>query len=56
MVAIKIESLYRGFNDVTNPSGIYYQSWSNGVATVNTGPTGLENFGSPTFPSIELLH
>ncbi|KAH7925543.1 glycoside hydrolase family 5 protein [Leucogyrophana mollusca] len=33
-----------GFNEVTSPSGDYYQSWSNGVPTVNTGATGLENF------------
>ncbi|CCM05720.1 uncharacterized protein FIBRA_07952 [Fibroporia radiculosa] len=33
-----------GFNDVTTPSGDYYQLWTNGTATVNYGPTGLENF------------
>ncbi|KAH9931143.1 CEL4a mannanase [Epithele typhae] len=33
-----------GFNDVTSANGIYYQLWSNGKATVNTGSTGLENF------------
>ncbi|KAL4243514.1 glycosyl hydrolase 5 (cellulase A) family protein [Abortiporus biennis] len=33
-----------GFNEVISPNGIYYQSWSNGVPTINTGPTGLENF------------
>ncbi|KAJ7594137.1 CEL4a mannanase [Mycena floridula] len=33
-----------GFNDVTSPNGIYYQSWSGGKATVNTGATGLGNF------------
>jgi mannan endo-1,4-beta-mannosidase len=37
--------LYRGFNEVTSPNGIYYQSWSNGVPTINTGATGLANFG-----------
>ncbi|KAL4254228.1 glycosyl hydrolase 5 (cellulase A) family protein [Abortiporus biennis] len=33
-----------GFNEVTSPNGDYYQSWSNGVPTVNTGATGLQNF------------
>ncbi|KAH7912404.1 glycoside hydrolase family 5 protein [Hygrophoropsis aurantiaca] len=33
-----------GFNEVTSASGDYYQLWSNGVPTVNTGSTGLENF------------
>ncbi|KAI0630191.1 mannanase [Trametes polyzona] len=33
-----------GFNDVTSPNGIYHQLWQNGKATVNTGPTGLQNF------------
>ncbi|KIJ67924.1 glycoside hydrolase family 5 protein [Hydnomerulius pinastri MD-312] len=33
-----------GFNEVTSPNGIYYQSWSNGVPTINTGATGLQNF------------
>ncbi|PSR73346.1 hypothetical protein PHLCEN_2v10811 [Hermanssonia centrifuga] len=33
-----------GFNDVTSPSGDYYQLWSNGQPTINTGSTGLENF------------
>ncbi|OSD06691.1 glycoside hydrolase family 5 protein [Trametes coccinea BRFM310] len=33
-----------GFNDVTTPNGIYYQLWQNGTATVNAGPTGLQNF------------
>ncbi|KAK7692610.1 hypothetical protein QCA50_004242 [Cerrena zonata] len=33
-----------GFNDVTTPNGIYYQSWANGKATINTGATGLQNF------------
>ena len=35
-----------GFNEETTPSGIYYQLWTNGVPTVNTGATGLENFGA----------
>lgn len=35
-----------GFNDVTSPSGDYYQLWTNGIATVNTGATGLQNFGT----------
>ncbi|THU93622.1 mannanase [Dendrothele bispora CBS 962.96] len=34
----------RGFNEVTSPNGIYYQSWSGGKPTVNTGSTGLQNF------------
>ncbi|KAK0463815.1 mannanase [Desarmillaria tabescens] len=33
-----------GFNEVTTPNGIYYQSWSGSTPTVNTGPTGLQNF------------
>ncbi|PPQ83023.1 hypothetical protein CVT25_005263 [Psilocybe cyanescens] len=33
-----------GFNEVTSPSGIYYQSWSGSTPTVNTGSTGLGNF------------
>jgi mannan endo-1,4-beta-mannosidase len=33
-----------GFNDVTSPSGTYYQLWSNGVATLNTGSNGLGKF------------
>ncbi|KZT10635.1 glycoside hydrolase family 5 protein [Laetiporus sulphureus 93-53] len=33
-----------GFNDVTSPSGDYYQLWTNGVPTINYGATGLENF------------
>jgi mannan endo-1,4-beta-mannosidase len=36
-----------GFNEIdATPYGgeIYYQSWSNGVPTVNTGATGLQNF------------
>ncbi|KAI0076120.1 mannanase [Panus rudis PR-1116 ss-1] len=33
-----------GFNEVTSPNGIYYQSWSNGKPTINTGATGLQNF------------
>jgi mannan endo-1,4-beta-mannosidase len=34
----------RGFNEVTSPSGIYYQSWSGSTPTINTGATGLQNF------------
>ncbi|KAF2497809.1 glycoside hydrolase family 5 protein [Lophium mytilinum] len=30
-----------GFNDVTSPSGIYYQSWSGQIGTVNYGSNGL---------------
>ncbi|KAG8864506.1 hypothetical protein FRB96_005009 [Tulasnella sp. 330] len=35
-----------GFNDVVGiPTwGVYYQSWSNGVATFNSGTTGIANF------------
>jgi len=34
-----------GFNDVTAPtSTAYYQLWTNGTPTVNTGSTGLGNF------------
>ncbi|KAH9951516.1 endo-beta-mannanase [Amylocystis lapponica] len=33
-----------GFNDVTAASGDYYQLWTDGVATINYGATGLENF------------
>ncbi|KAH9479822.1 putative mannan endo-1,4-beta-mannosidase A [Psilocybe cubensis] len=33
-----------GFNEVTSPNGIYYQSWSGSTPTVNTGSTGLANF------------
>ncbi|TFY63162.1 hypothetical protein EVJ58_g3416 [Rhodofomes roseus] len=33
-----------GFNDVTTPSGDYYQLWTNGTPTINYGSTGLENF------------
>ncbi|PBK88327.1 mannanase [Armillaria gallica] len=33
-----------GFNEVTSPNGIYYQSWSGSTPTVNFGPTGLQNF------------
>ncbi|KAJ8696117.1 hypothetical protein PTI98_006010 [Pleurotus ostreatus] len=37
-----------GFNDQTDPTywGPYYQLWTDGVPTINTGPTGLENFGN----------
>jgi len=33
-----------GFNDVTSPSGTYYQLWANGVGTINTGANGLGKF------------
>ncbi|KAF5317317.1 hypothetical protein D9611_003784 [Ephemerocybe angulata] len=33
-----------GFNEVTSPSGNYYQSWSGSTPTVNTGASGLQNF------------
>ncbi|KAI9567337.1 glycoside hydrolase family 5 protein [Boletus coccyginus] len=33
-----------GFNEVTTPSGDYYQLWNGCTPTINYGPTGLENF------------
>ncbi|KZP21672.1 glycoside hydrolase family 5 protein [Athelia psychrophila] len=33
-----------GFNEVTAASGDYYQLWTSGVPTINTGATGLGNF------------
>ncbi|KAG8939384.1 hypothetical protein FRC03_006335, partial [Tulasnella sp. 419] len=33
-----------GFNEVTSPSGTYYQSWSGSTATINTGSNGLAKF------------
>ncbi|EJD41187.1 CEL4b mannanase [Auricularia subglabra TFB-10046 SS5] len=33
-----------GFNEVTSPSGTYYQIWNNGVPSLNTGSTGLAKF------------
>ncbi|KEP46730.1 glycoside hydrolase family 5 protein, partial [Rhizoctonia solani 123E] len=33
-----------GFNDVTSPSGTYYQLWSGATGTVNTGADGLAKF------------
>lgn len=38
----------RGFNDVTTPQeyGAYYQLWTNGVATFNTGAYGISRFDS----------
>ncbi len=38
------ERVLRGFNEVTSPNGIYYQSWSGSTPTINTGATGLQNF------------
>jgi len=35
----------RGFNEVTSPSGTYYQSWSGSTPTINTGSNGLAKFG-----------
>ncbi|KAG6919061.1 hypothetical protein DXG01_009314 [Tephrocybe rancida] len=35
-----------GFNEVTSPNGNYYQSWSGSTPTINTGSTGLQNFGN----------
>ncbi|KAG8761311.1 hypothetical protein FRC12_009425 [Ceratobasidium sp. 428] len=33
-----------GFNDVTSPSGTYYQLWNGKTATLNTGASGLGKF------------
>ncbi|QRW08112.1 Cellulase (glycosyl hydrolase family 5 protein) [Ceratobasidium sp. AG-Ba] len=33
-----------GFNDVTIPSGTYYQLWDGKTATLNTGENGLAKF------------
>ncbi|KAG9126324.1 hypothetical protein FRC07_003891 [Ceratobasidium sp. 392] len=33
-----------GFNDVTSPSGTYYQLWNGKTATLNTGSNGLAKF------------
>ncbi|KAJ1304402.1 hypothetical protein OPQ81_005551 [Rhizoctonia solani] len=33
-----------GFNDVTSPSGTYYQIWNGKTATLNTGADGLGRF------------
>ncbi|KAF8608734.1 glycoside hydrolase [Ceratobasidium sp. AG-I] len=33
-----------GFNDVTSPSGTYYNLWSGSTVTLNTGSTGLGKF------------
>ncbi|QRV79394.1 Cellulase (glycosyl hydrolase family 5 protein) [Ceratobasidium sp. AG-Ba] len=33
-----------GFNDVTSPSGTYYQLWSGATGTLNTGADGLGRF------------
>ncbi|CAE6435346.1 unnamed protein product [Rhizoctonia solani] len=33
-----------GFNDVTGPSGTYYQIWNGKTATLNTGADGLGKF------------
>ncbi|KDQ21473.1 glycoside hydrolase family 5 protein [Botryobasidium botryosum FD-172 SS1] len=33
-----------GFNDVTSPSGTYYQLWSGSTGTLNTGANGLGKF------------
>lgn len=41
-----LESVYRGFNDVTAVQnfGAYYQLWSGSTGTVNTGSNGLGKF------------
>lgn len=41
---------YRGFNEVTSANGVYYQLWQNGKPTINTGATGLQNFGALGVP------
>jgi len=33
-----------GFNEVTSPSGTYYNLWSGSTATLNTGANGLQKF------------
>ncbi|QRV79289.1 Cellulase (glycosyl hydrolase family 5 protein) [Ceratobasidium sp. AG-Ba] len=33
-----------GFNEVTSPSGTYYQLWNGKTPTLNTGPDGLAKF------------
>ncbi|KAG9003239.1 hypothetical protein FRB93_011152 [Tulasnella sp. JGI-2019a] len=33
-----------GFNEVTSPSGTYYNLWNGATATLNTGATGLGKF------------
>ncbi|KAF8837775.1 glycoside hydrolase family 5 protein [Paxillus ammoniavirescens] len=33
-----------GFNEVTTPTGEYYQLWNDSTPTINYGPTGLGNF------------
>ncbi|KAF9049717.1 CEL4a mannanase [Panaeolus papilionaceus] len=33
-----------GFNEVTSASGNYYQLWTGGTPTINTGSAGLQNF------------
>ncbi|KAF9234130.1 glycoside hydrolase family 5 protein [Melanogaster broomeanus] len=33
-----------GFNEVTTPSGDYYQLWNGSTPTINYGATGLQNF------------
>jgi mannan endo-1,4-beta-mannosidase len=45
MFCVNIFCDCRGFNEVTSPNGVYYQSWSGSTPTVNTGSTGLGNFG-----------
>ena len=37
---------HRGSKDTTSADGIYYQLWTNGKATVNAGPNGLQHFGT----------
>ena len=42
----KLTRFRRGFNDVTSPQnyGAYYQLWTNGTATFNTGAYGISRF------------
>ena len=42
---LKVNDYCRGFNEVTSANGNYYQIWSGSKPTINTGPTGLQNFG-----------
>jgi hypothetical protein len=35
----------RGFNEVTNANGVYFQLWNGKTPTVNTGANGLGALG-----------
>ncbi|KIJ14242.1 glycoside hydrolase family 5 protein [Paxillus involutus ATCC 200175] len=41
----------RGFNEVTTPTGEYYQLWNGSTPTINSGPTGLGTSVSSTTSS-----